>query len=261
MSPATTSSPSLSLATDDVPDDLHLLSRIVRAEIKGALEPFADKISGRLDSVVDSTATEVLRKLQGVNDEDGTDVDPLTHTSPTATVPGVAELSTGGHRPERCPSGPIPVRQRPADIQLSRTYHKHSSIFGDVGVYVSKFRKRSSHVTRSPEAYFQIRVDFHPARWITSYGISATYSTAPDVFGYYEICPRILPYRVLSIKSQAFRIIVNDDVSQFKRMISKGEISWFDRIFASRCTTFLEVSFGWTPHRNEPLSALLPDIY
>lgn len=241
-SPPTTSRPSLSLTTDNVHDDPDLVSRIVRREIMQALEPFADVISHRLDSVIDSSAKEIMRKLGGISDEEATGLGSLTQPSTASTLSDDPGLGSGGSSPDTCPSDPSAMKLQPADIQLSRTWHGHRSMFGDLEVYLFKFRRRSEHVTRSPEAYFQVRVDFRPASWITSYGISATYSTAPDAFGYYQICPRILPFRVLTINSKALRLIVMDDVPEFKLMMNKGDVNWFDQLAGGRCHTLFEVS-------------------
>lgn len=181
-----------------------------------------------------------MTKLRETPQED-TDPSALTRASTPPTAHDEIGLGSSGHAHDPSLPAPSGKGQQWTDVQLSRMWHHHGSRFGDIEVYVCKFRERSGDFTKSPEVYFQIRVDFRPANWITSYGLSAIYSTAPDALGYYEICPRLLPFRVLSMYSKAAYTIFHDDVAGFESMLSKGEINWFDQFCKKVFRTFLEV--------------------
>ena len=205
-------SPVYSLTANNVSSNPDLLGRILRAELRQLLEPMSQKIDGRLDAIVDSLSrgsSETVHEFSG-EEEDLCSTDlPLES--------GSTDMSTSQDRTQS------------TEIILSKSCVRSRSKFGALEIRMTRCRARSSGL-RAPEAYFRIQVSFCPAPWLSSHGMSAMYSTGPNPFGYYDICPSIIPFSVVSRDSAVVEVITNDDVSCFRQMLDKGDIHWRDQM-------------------------------
>lgn len=203
-------SPTYSLTTTNVPDDPDQVGRIIRAELKQVLEPFSHRINQGLDAIVESLSQSTSRsvhELAGIEDR-----------CPSTKTASSTDLSVSQSRPQS------------SEIVLSSVFSRRSSRFGVLETRVTRCRARSTSLRIAPEAYFRVQVNFSPSPWLSSYGLSAIYSTGPNAFGYYDICPSIIPFRVVPMDWEVCGSIFDDDVSLFRQMLQEGRIHWRDQM-------------------------------
>ena len=207
------------------------MSRILRAELKQVLEPFSQQIDRKLDAVIDSLSQDVSKHAQGLLDVEVEPKSSLTGRSGHAkgplllsTISTNSNFDTRTRFLERKSMGCLS-----SEVKLSMVWHEYESRFGGLTVFVSKFRARGHCIAGPSKEYFRIRVDFRPAHWISSRGLSAIYSTSQDSFGYFSICPSMFTFRTLPDSSEVWHVVQLDDVTRLRHMLRYGEVNWRDQ--------------------------------
>ncbi|KAK3331706.1 hypothetical protein B0T19DRAFT_85691 [Cercophora scortea] len=208
-----------------------LLGRIVRAELKQQLEPLSHRLkisASTIDGIALAVSGEASR-LQSAG---------RRSESPS---PGTADHEERGliRLEEECtPPGPCRAQsRRTPETNYSNLRSKevilstHTSYFRNnlfrLLIHVETYRYRYDDATanHNGSTFFRIRVDIIPQPWLLSAGLSVVYSSGQNAHGYYDICPSILPTRVLPIDSPIWHVFMNDDVSGLKELMRQHRLT------------------------------------
>ncbi|KAI0884303.1 uncharacterized protein GGS22DRAFT_189430 [Annulohypoxylon maeteangense] len=112
---------------------------------------------------------------------------------------------------------------------LVQLFQKHETIWlrwAIIKLRVTGLRHRQTDIQRS-DSYFSVEIDFIP-RHIVSFGISLSYTDAPNWAKYYSICPSILIFNVIHDTTLMKEIFRNDDVDMLQRSMMNREIGLRD---------------------------------
>lgn len=86
----------------------------------------------------------------------------------------------------------------------------------------------TTHQTRTYserlERSFHVSLTYTPPRRLLGWGLRIMYSTGPDPYGFYEICPRLQPIRILPDNNPVWTPFEVDDVARVKEMIHNREL-------------------------------------
>ncbi|KAE9378468.1 hypothetical protein N431DRAFT_479487 [Stipitochalara longipes BDJ] len=187
-----------------------LLSRLIRAELKQVLEPMSsldeklDKIIGHLAQTASKTAHEKTF-LDHPSTETAISSKASTHMLQSTSCTSVRQtdaFSVTAH--------PVPI------FVVRRTIR---STLGVVKILVLSL-KSHSNFAHLHERFFTITVDFWPLPKWNSYGLSAMFSSGRNSYGYYDICPSLLPFRVWSETDLLWQVIDNDDIDSLQKMLA-----------------------------------------
>ncbi|RYP10411.1 hypothetical protein DL765_008107 [Monosporascus sp. GIB2] len=85
--------------------------------------------------------------------------------------------------------------------------------------WVTTYRVRGSQ-----DGYFRFRFVFMPRSWLCSTGISLVFSSGPDEFGHYSICPSILPIQIIPYSSPVWDIFERDDAFAVRQLVEHGKL-------------------------------------
>ncbi|RSL40204.1 hypothetical protein CEP52_017397, partial [Fusarium oligoseptatum] len=226
--------PSASSTTDRIPDDLNLLSRIVRYETKHVLEPIAHRLEGKMDIIAETLAIGISKTVSGYENECRCRSSHLEEPKIDHQESALDSDSRRTVAVKQGPAEPPSRRTLSRDIKLFTTNHQQRSKFGRIYVRISKFRTRSV-LGKPPESYFRIELDICLPPWLCSTGLSAVYSSGKNSFGCYDICPSIITFRIIQWclpngdEHFVWVTIQKDDKEQFQHMLASGEIGWRDQ--------------------------------
>ncbi|RYP67762.1 hypothetical protein DL770_008543 [Monosporascus sp. CRB-9-2] len=107
----------------------------------------------------------------------------------------------------------------PSDYKAGRSGATHGlldpgSERRDVYIWVTTYRVRGSQ-----DGYFRLKFVFKPRPWLCSTGISTVFSSGPDEFGHYSICPSILPIQIIPYSSPVWDIFERDDAFAVRQLV------------------------------------------
>ncbi|KAK3390286.1 hypothetical protein B0H63DRAFT_538537 [Podospora didyma] len=243
-----------------ITDDSDLLARVIRAELKQVFEPIADRAEKKLDAIVDSISCEVSRKAAiyscsdsvaetSSEEEEGTFGPPsitLGHRlypideegdGSSCGLETVASDSTSFSNSSRSIQ-PASSSRFSQEVKLFSFSHDFRSKLGSLTIRVSKFRVRntrstpcgtSNHHQHEPP-FYRTMVDFCPAAWLgSSRGISLMHSGRKNAHGYYDICPSVLTFQILSREHPVWNAIDCDDAAYFRQLLERGLVSLRDQ--------------------------------
>ncbi|KAF9765659.1 hypothetical protein IL306_002042 [Fusarium sp. DS 682] len=256
--------PSASSTTDRIPDDLSLLSRIVRYETKHVLEPIAHRLEGKMDIIAETLAIGISKTVSGYENECRCH---SSHLEEPKIAHQESALDSDSRRTVAVKQGPAEPPSRRTlsrDIKLFSTNHQQSSKFWRIYVRISKFRTRSV-LGKPPESYFRIELDICLPPWLCSTGLSAVYSSGKNSFGCYDICPSIITFRIIqrclpnTDQHFVWVTIQKDDKEQFQHMLASGEIGWRDQDEYGKNVFQVSPSFQSFPE-DDWITALLPYV-
>lgn len=190
-----------------------ILSRIIRAELRQQLKPISDRladVSGLIDGIAVASATH------------------STQSAPIFSQVG-KQLSRIEVRPVNPtqPSNADPGRSR--EVVLSTTRYRVDARLAYIYIGLDAYRCKDSLHSVSKQ-YFRLAILIIPRPHLCSRGISLLASSGPKACGHYEICPSILPMRVVEDwDTWVFpKACERDDVSEFRKLLSTGEVTLRD---------------------------------
>jgi hypothetical protein len=215
-----------------IADDGDALSRLIHAELRSQLQPMAQRLEG-IEEIIRHMASSVLERFQseGVF---STDAEPSQLLARESSPVANARRSGSGTRAASISSelACYTTQQLPLltpHVRLFRNSREWRTRLGIFRLGVKVCRTRSSGALYgSTEKFFELQFDFIPPMWLSSIGLSVLYSTGSNSRGYYDICPSILPIRVIPSSSSLWDPIRNDDIIGFRKLLESGALTFKD---------------------------------
>lgn len=112
-------------------------------------------------------------------------------------------------------------KDQPKKSDLVRLFQRSETIYfrwAMINLRVIGLRHRQTE-TQDSTSCFSVELDFIPRR-ILNFGVSLSYTNAPNHAGYYNICPTILTFNVIPLSIPIYEIFVDDDVDSLRRLLS-----------------------------------------
>ncbi|KAK4209678.1 hypothetical protein QBC37DRAFT_351380 [Rhypophila decipiens] len=200
------------------------LVRLVRAELRQQVEPILNNINGvteRLDNIVMDIGHKAnAESLFGTRECTSISPDPkekVEESPPSEFSPSEPDTKSTRSRGSK-------------EIPLF-SYKLKKTITGAVtlSIRLRTYRIRGQINVDSQTRFFNLQVDMIPKPWLSSKGLSAFYSSAPDHRGYYSICPSILPFNIIDGSHDVVRLLCDDDLQGFRKMLQRGQLGIRDR--------------------------------
>lgn len=218
--------------TIDGPELANIVGLAVRAELKGLkeqeihdsrFEHSQEVVEGVVSAISHEVHSHELAGLSSFNCAKLHNRDPSKQVSRSCEIPIMAQLP------------PLPAEHSvhcnisSSTVTLYQSDNDFTTNFGALHIHLRKFRVKARLQMRS-EVYFLLRIIFMPSAWLCSRGFKLSYSSMPHADGYYEICPRIMPVRIIQNGSELcwWRLLNNDDVDTIKRLIWVGQYTPYD---------------------------------
>jgi hypothetical protein len=107
--------------------------------------------------------------------------------------------------------------------------------FGRFTVSIGTMRNKTTKT-------YKTRVEFLPAAWIFSRGITFSYTLYTDQRGYPTICPMLSTFAVVPVRSEQFILVKRGDIHGLRRMFSMGLAAPTDRTYDYGGGSLLHVS-------------------
>ncbi|OIW34297.1 hypothetical protein CONLIGDRAFT_665094 [Coniochaeta ligniaria NRRL 30616] len=214
-------------------EDLDIIGKIVRAELRQQLEP----LSGRLEDLkelVDSVANAVSGHTQLLSgDEKESSLRAELSTSSSHTIMNMARYQQDIND-DNLASGrgnAVHAPPRKGEAMLYSIKYYVDSVIGRIRVHIQAYRQRGLLAHKRGQ-YFHLKIIILPRPWLSSRGLSVTGSTGPNAHGHYGLCPSILPFRVILDSSpmgvMLKDVLWKDDLSAFQKLLFDGAITLRD---------------------------------
>ncbi|KAI0021786.1 hypothetical protein F4780DRAFT_265834 [Xylariomycetidae sp. FL0641] len=201
-------------------ENTDILGRVLRAELQNQLGPLAQQIEGMKD-VIERTALDVSRYSHesGIFESSPANLE-TNHAIPCSDTPH--SRIGGSEEPFRNTRVTLyePGRQKASrEAELFRFEKWMKTKFGNLFVTGCTYRFRHT-LDHHGSVYFRLQVTVIPAPWILPHAVSLSYSSGPDVYGFYAICPSIMPLRVVDFKEHE-EVFQNDDLLSFRQLLDQ----------------------------------------
>lgn len=129
---------------------------------------------------------------------------------------------------------PSTVRTAPwnREALLYTIYHYIKSRIGEIQVTIQAYRQRGLLAQRKG-TYFRLKVVvILPRPWLCSKGLSIMGSNGPNAHGHYDVCPSIMPFRIIPPESHpenALLVVLGyDDLPGFQKLLFDGVVTLRD---------------------------------
>ena len=233
-------------STNLAADNADILARILRAELKQQLEPVLQEVDGAREQieqlVLAISARANYQAIFQTTAESTTGFE--SHDGAQRKKPDLINEVDG--------TGPstLAVNNRAGspihkEIPLFTYSYYMATKLGKLTINLRTYRLRNVIIS-SQTRFFRLRVTFIPRPWLCSRGFSALYSSGPNSHGYYDICPSIMPFRIISEDSPIMDLIRADDVIGFRSLVAQGQLSLREQ---SECgNDLLTVRPDWFAH-------------
>lgn len=212
------------LLADESPD---YLGRIVRAELKQQLEPLSCHLKG-VKGMIDQVALAVSEQASLLHAVETANHDA---TIPSTTSPAQEE-PVSHHQLEdgRCPESPSTetrLARRLREVKLFTFCHYICTKLCNLRIQVDTYRRCGTFIGEQ-EKFFRLSVLVLPSPWLCSRGLSIMFSSGQNANGHYDICPSIMPFRVIPSSSPVWHNWIHDDISGIKAMLSRHQVTLRD---------------------------------
>ncbi|KAK1763399.1 hypothetical protein QBC33DRAFT_550042 [Phialemonium atrogriseum] len=212
------------LLADESPD---YLGRIVRAELKQQLEPLSCHLKG-VKGMIDQVALAVSEQASPLHAADAARPDAIN----TSTTHPAQEERVSHHQLEegRCaesPSTKTRLTRRPREVKLYSFIRCIRTKLCYLQIEVDTYRRCGNFIGEQ-ETFFRLRVLVLPSPWLCSRGLSFMFSSGQNANGHYDICPSIVPFRVIPSSSPVWNAWIYDDISGVKAMLSRHQVTLRD---------------------------------
>jgi hypothetical protein len=216
-------------------EDVDILARIVRAELKQHLEPLShrlDGITGLVDSVV--LAIPQHAHLLDVGDEEQSDTTER-RTKSSARLSGAIHFqqATQIDSTEGSPAKRMRHAFAHHEVPLWSVEHWVRSTVCDIKIIIWAYRHRGL-LNLNRGISFGLKISIYPRLWLCTRGLSIMGSSGPDFHGHYAMCPSIVSFRVIRESSPVYDMVLNvlydDDLVGFQKLLSGGTLTLRDTI-------------------------------
>ncbi|KAI0895993.1 hypothetical protein F4806DRAFT_48825 [Annulohypoxylon nitens] len=154
-------------------------------------------------------------------DDLSTNIASQAHREKFFNTPAEEAMPTQTPSPETSTQRQCPA-ERSNIVRLFQRFETISFRWATINLCVTGLRSRQMGIQDSTSC-FSIKLDFIPRR-LLNFGVSLSYTNAPDCAGYYNICPTILTFNIIPVSLNIWSIIQRDDVDSLQHLIMNREI-------------------------------------
>jgi len=212
-------------------EDMSAFGMICRAELRQQMEVLSGRFDGvaRLTDAIAMAISEQAHLMQTHEEVPRANMQPQTKP-PTRTSGTIRYQQTAQTwDSERVPTESQQYTGLKQEVVLWTIDHMLTSGICDIRARVEAYRRRGLH---SERRFFRLKVLVLPRPWILSRGLSVMCSTGPNAYGHYDICPSIMPFRIIPMSSPIYDMLTDvlwaDDLSAFQKLLFDGTVTLRD---------------------------------
>lgn len=215
-----------------------IIGKIIRAELRQQLEPLAGRLDGMKELVNSLTAsisgqTHLLDDAREETCFRETSSSGSSHTT-TSMIRYHQDSPDGSIASGRRNTTTVRTAPRKREALLYTKYHYIESRIGEIQVIIQAYRQCGLLAKRKGR-YFRLKVAILPRPWLFSKGMSIMGSNGPNAHGHYDICPSIMPFRIIPSTSPTMaalkNVLYDDDLPGFQKLLFDGVVTLRDVAF------------------------------
>ena len=167
-----------------------------------------------------------------------------------SSLPAVAKFSEDFTDECHTVCEPDHYRDQPSSARTSFTSQRlctawstwtYKWMFGRFIVSICTMQSSKNDQSKTARTY-KTRVEFLPAAWIFSRGVTFSYTLYTDQRGYPTICPMLSTFAIVHPDSEQFNLVADGDIHGLRRMFDMGLAAPTDRTYGYNCNSLLHVS-------------------